>query len=134
MGVFALYQLTRPATVPFVFATLSLFTLVRRAFIIMTPLGPHRDFLQGHGFKQTREFARKLFQGDNDFFFSGHTGLPFLFFLLTPWPPLAIIFLIASIAMGVAVLLMHIHYSIDVFAAPFMTYSIFVVARLIFGA
>lgn len=132
MTVFCLYQLTRPQTVPYVLATLSLFTLVRRAFLIMTPFGAHEKTMPNHGFKMHRKLAHKLFQGDGDYFFSGHTGLPFLFFLLTPWPPLAAIFLISSLFMAIAVLYMHVHYSIDVFAAPFITYTIFVLSRVLF--
>jgi hypothetical protein len=33
---------------------------------------------------------------------------------------------------GLSVLIAHIHYSIDVFAAPFMAYSIFSLARYFF--
>lgn len=133
MTVFFLFQLTRPLNVPFVLATLSLFTLIRRAFLLMTPLGPPKNIIVNHGFKPHHKLAHKLFQGDGDYFFSGHTGLPFLFFLLTPFTPLAAIFLVGSIFMAVAVLYMHVHYSIDVFAAPFIVYSIFMLSRFLFA-
>ena len=130
--IFFFYQIARPHSVPYVLATLAFFTLVRRAFLIMTPFGPHKNHIPSFGFKLNGTMAQKIFQGDGDFFFSGHTGLPFLFFLLAPWQPLAMIFLIGSAIMAIAVLLMHIHYSIDVFAAPFMAYSIFILSQLLF--
>lgn len=132
MTVFGLYQFAHPATVPYVLATLGLFTLIRRIFLIVTPLGAPKNILATYGFKPHRKLAHKIFQGHNDYFFSGHTGLPFLFFLLTPWPPLAITFLVGSIIMGIAVLLMHVHYTIDVLAAPFIVYSIFVLSQILF--
>lgn len=131
IGIFVLYQLVHPTTLPFVIATISFFILIHRAFVFMTNIGPHKDFLYDYGFKSQRAHARK-FQNINDFFFSGHTGLLFLMFLLTPFAPLAAVFLVGSVLMGIAVLFMHIHYSIDVFGAYFVTYSIFVLAEKIF--
>lgn len=59
---------------------------------------------------------------ENDMFFSGHTAMPFLGFYLFRRSPLRYVFLVGAIVMGVVVLAMHLHYSIDVFAAFFMTY------------
>ena len=65
-----------------------------------------------------------MFQGlsfQNDMFFSGHTAVPFLGFLLYKgW--LKYFFLCGSILMGTVVLITHMHYSIDVFSAFFITY------------
>ncbi len=58
-----------------------------------------------------------------DLFFSGHTGTLFLLFLLTENKKLKIIFLISTILVGSAVLLQHVHYSVDVFIAPFIAYG-----------
>jgi hypothetical protein len=59
----------------------------------------------------------------NDLFFSGHTAIPFLGFLLFKDEKIRYFFLASSIILGVTVLLMHIHYSIDVFSAFFITYG-----------
>jgi hypothetical protein len=59
---------------------------------------------------------------ENDMFFSGHTAMPFLGFYVFRHSPLRYVFLIGAIVMGIVVLAMHLHYSIDVFAAFFMTY------------
>lgn len=60
-----------------------------------------------------------------DLFFSGHTGTLFLLFLLAENKTYKIIFLISTITVGLAVLLQHVHYSIDVFIAPFVAYGAF---------
>jgi hypothetical protein len=57
-----------------------------------------------------------------DLFFSGHTATTFLCFLTTVNPRLRAWFLIASLLVGMFVLLQHVHYTIDVIAAPFITY------------
>jgi hypothetical protein len=59
---------------------------------------------------------------ENDMFFSGHTAMPFLGFYVFRHSRLRYVFLVGAIVMGIVVLLMHLHYSIDVFAAFFMTY------------
>jgi hypothetical protein len=66
-----------------------------------------------------------------DLFFSGHTGTLFLLFLLTKNKILKIIFLASAATVGIAVLLQHVHYSIDVFVAPFVAYGAFkIIANL----
>jgi hypothetical protein len=58
----------------------------------------------------------------NDMFFSGHTAIPFLGFLLFKNSKIRFLFLAGSVFLGTAALLMHEHYSIDVFSAFFITY------------
>ena len=65
-----------------------------------------------------------------DLFFSGHTGTLFLLFLLTENKKLKVIFLISTLVVGSAVLLQHVHYSIDVFIAPFVAYSSFRIVKI----
>jgi hypothetical protein len=70
-------------------------------------------------------FIQLFGKGDvltKDLFFSGHTGTLFLLFLLAENKTLKILFLISTIMVGSAVLLQHVHYSIDVFVAPFVAY------------
>ena len=60
-----------------------------------------------------------------DLFFSGHTGTLFLLFLLTKNKILKVVFILSTLTVGIAVLLQHVHYSIDVFVAPFVAYCSF---------
>ncbi|MGB5850005.1 MAG: phosphatase PAP2-related protein [Ignavibacteriaceae bacterium] len=68
-----------------------------------------------------------------DLFFSGHTATLFLLFLLSDKKQLKIIFLISTVLVGIAVLLQHVHYTIDVLAAPFFAYASYRIAKIING-
>lgn len=65
-----------------------------------------------------------------DLFFSGHTGTLFLIFLLTEKKTLKFIFLISTFIVAASVILQHVHYSIDVFIAPFVAYSSYRIIRI----
>ncbi|MDB4939901.1 MAG: conserved rane protein of unknown function [Candidatus Doudnabacteria bacterium] len=115
-----------PKRIPFVTKSVAVFILIRSFFFSLTHLGLHPDYLSSS--KIMEEFS---FGGD--LFFSGHTGLPFLMALIY-WEnkKLRITFLISSVLLGAAVLLGHLHYSIDVFAAFFITYSIHEINKHLF--
>ncbi|MFH0734552.1 MAG: phosphatase PAP2-related protein [bacterium] len=66
-----------------------------------------------------------------DLFFSGHTATMFLMFLCLNKGPLKIILFICTLLIGLLVLVQHVHYSIDVFAAPFFAYVSFIIAKKI---
>lgn len=70
----------------------------------------------------------------NDLFFSGHAGLPFLGFLIFRKDNkiLSYFMLASSIILTITVLIMHQHYSIDVFAAFFITYGIYKIGKWLF--
>ncbi len=118
--------LHRPKQIPFMLKTIALFISIRSFFIILTHLSiPLASPAALQGYAPTGSLVDKLSSG-NDLFFSFHTGLPFLLSLMfweRKW--LRITFLATSILFGAAVLLGHVHYSIDVFGAYFITYSIF---------
>lgn len=112
----------RPARIPFVLKSLSLFVLIRSFFIILTHVGPS---LQQTPLDNYNLIVNK-FTFTGDLFFSGHTGIPFLMALVF-WDQkiLRWIFLGSSVFFGAIVLLGHLHYSIDVFSAFFITFGIF---------
>lgn len=114
----------RPSKVPFVLKTISLFVLVRALFITLTHIGPFPTEVVIN----PRSFIN-FFVFGGDLFFSGHTGLPFILSLVfwdEKW--LRNIFLAASIIFGVVVLLSHLHYTIDVLSAFFISYGIYHIA------
>ncbi len=115
---------------PFMFKTYGILLIVRACFILLTDIGPPAGFLFEDGFDGTlfKEISFK-----NDLFFSGHTAIPFLAFLLWKDTKFKWFMFAASLAMGATVLLMHVHYSIDVFAAFFITYGIYAISDKIFN-
>lgn len=124
--------LKRPNYMPFAMKSLALFTLIRSFFVILTHISafPTRVTINSSFFNN--EFFSGIFTG-NDLFFSGHTGLPFLLALIF-WDnkKLRFIFLGFSFLFAVVVLLGHIHYSIDVLSAYFITYGIFQICKFLF--
>lgn len=129
-GVFLIILLIKePKQIPFIIKSAALFYFIRAIFISLTHLGP--IFQQAP--LVSNILSRNLMFGA-DYFFSGHTGLPFLMALLF-WNNkyLRGIFLATSFIFGASALLGHFHYSIDVFAAFFITYGIFHIARWLFA-
>jgi hypothetical protein len=120
-------SLLQPKKIPFLVKSIALFVIIRSFFISLTHIGPFPSQIQ-----ITSDILSKLTFG-GDLFFSGHTGLPFLLALIF-WQNrlLRYIFLIFSIGFGIIVLLAHLHYSIDVLSAFFITYSIFHIAKYLF--
>ena len=125
----AWFCLIKPQRIPFVFKSLALFVLTRSLFITLTHIGPFPD----HAIIDYSSDFIKRFSFGGDLFFSAHTGLPFLMALVF-WRHrrLRLFFISASIFFGVIVLLGHLHYSIDVLSAFFITYSIYHLALYLF--
>lgn len=69
-----------------------------------------------------------------DLFFSGHTAAMFLMFLCLKKRSDKILTFIATIVIGIAVLIQHVHYTMDVFMAPVITYFLWVGAKRIVEA
>lgn len=120
--------LNDPKKIPFTLKAVSLFILVRSVFVSITHLGPFPTQAEIGPIN----FLTALMAG-GDYFFSGHTGLPYLLTLLF-WDNffLRVFFFGSSIFFGAIVLLGHLHYSIDVLAAFFITYSIYRLAEIFF--
>jgi membrane-associated phospholipid phosphatase len=117
---------------PFMMKSVALFTLIRSLFVSLTHISPFptRAIISSEFFN--KDVFNGIFTG-NDLFFSGHTGIPFLLALMF-WEhkKLRILFLSLSLVFGVVVLLGHLHYSIDVLSAFFITFSIFHICKYIF--
>lgn len=120
--------LTHPKRIPFTLYSLALFILIRSLFISLTHLGPFPSQLP---LDLGRVASKFIFGGD--LFFSGHTGIPFLMALVF-WKerPLRYLFIIWSVGFGIVALLGHLHYSIDVLSAFFITYTIFHITEVVF--
>lgn len=117
-----------PQRIPFVVKSTGLFYLIRSLFISLTHIGPFPT----HVIIPSTGIFGYLSPGA-DLFFSGHTGLPFLLALIF-WENkrLRVFFIILSLVFGTVVLLGHLHYSIDVLSAFFISYGIYHIAEKIF--
>lgn len=133
IGCITLLGLHRPQKLPFLLKAIALFIAIRSFFMILTHLSLPLSQQEYQLNYAPLDGFMHMFSSGNDLFFSGHTGLPFLMALLF-WnkPYLRAAFLSASIVFGASVLLARVHYSIDVFAAFFITYSIFHLAMWLF--
>ncbi|MDR3519960.1 MAG: phosphatase PAP2-related protein [Candidatus Pacebacteria bacterium] len=130
VGIFV--GLSKVNCLPFALKSIAVFILIRSVFISLTHIAPFPTHVIINSTFFNKEAFNGIFTG-NDLFFSGHTGLPFLFALMF-WDSkiLRYIFIGFSIILGVAVLLGHLHYSIDVLSAFFITYTIFDICKFFF--
>ncbi|MDB5237954.1 MAG: conserved rane protein of unknown function [Candidatus Kaiserbacteria bacterium] len=127
-----LLLLLRPKRITFTLHSLALFFFIRAGFITLTHIGPYPVHTAIQFTSSIGIFLSKVFFGD-DLFFSGHTGAPFLMALVywrEHW--LRYIFLAWSVFLAGVVLLGHIHYSIDVASAFFITFTIYHIALWLF--
>lgn len=99
--------------------------IARMITIKLTPLNPPAGLLK------LRDPISNLFYGNGgafitkDLFFSGHTATLLLIFLFLEkkWEKWFVF--AATVAVGIMVLFQHIHYSVDVFAAPVFAFAIY---------
>ena len=116
-----------PNRIPFTIKAIALFVIIRSVFISLTHIGPFPE----QATIESNLINKISFGGD--LFFSGHTGLPYLMALVY-WNSklLRVLFLSSAVLFGIVVLLTHMHYSIDVLSAFFITYTIYHIASRMF--
>ena len=128
-----------PRRVPFVIKTIAVFVVIRSLFIILTHIGafPTQSTINPSTQNLIEDvIGIKLYASfflGNDSFFSGHTGLPFLMaFLYWDKKWIRNIFIALSVMFGIVVLIGHLHYTIDVLSAFFISYGIYRMSRHLF--
>ncbi len=110
-----------PKQLMFVLQVYVLMIIFRIAAMYILPLNPpDKMILLNDPFVQLFGTGKVL---TKDLFFSGHTATLFLLFLCSPKTLLKKIYFVFTILIAASVLLQHVHYSIDVLAAPFFTYA-----------
>jgi len=121
LSILVVHLFLLPWYAPVAWKTIGFVYLLRACFIILTPLGMPDEQHQ----KIATSMLQSITYGGNDFFFSGHVAFPFLLALIF-WKNrfMRIIYLLLAALLGAAVLAEHVHYSIDVFGAPFVVYCI----------
>jgi len=91
-----------------------------------TTIIPLRDSFLENTFYQNQVITK-------DLFFSGHTANVILLGLVTPFKFLKKILLIAGSILGIMLVLQHVHYAIDVIAAPFFAYIAYRITTFLFN-
>jgi hypothetical protein len=124
--------LAKPQYLLFTLKAGAIFIATRALFIAVTHIGIYPGQIN-----PDVGFFDRIYTGlglEAGFFFSGHTGLPLLMALIL-WNKKfwRYAYIIMSIVFGIAVLFAHIHYTMDVLAAPYMTYGIFKMSQYFFA-
>jgi len=134
LWIFGFFLLIKnPRYLSFGIKAIALLDICRAFFISLTHLGPYPHAFSpgpdnfGYG-------IYKIFTFQGNYFFSGHTALPFMFALIF-WDNdlLRRFFVFLTAFFGAAVLFAHVHYSIDVFAAPFIVYGVYAITTKVFA-
>jgi len=106
-----------------------LINLSRFVAIGLVPLNPPDNLIAIHDPISNYFYGPKFIT--KDLFFSGHTAAMFLMFLCLKKKSDKILTFIATILIGLAVLIQHVHYTMDVFMAPIITYFLWIASRKI---
>lgn len=109
----------------FLIANVGSLILTRTLFVALNPLGAPEGMLTLNA-SYLLAPLRGVLAFENEFFFSGHTALPFLYALiLWDWAWARRWFLGLSGVMAVSVLITRNHYTMDVLGAYFITYGVY---------
>lgn len=107
----------------------AILVLLRSLTMTLTPLAPPAGMiLLSDPFAEHVVAAPVL---TKDLFFSGHTSTMFLVFLAVRGRELKAFFGLCTLVVGTCVLWQHVHYTIDVVAAPAFAYLAYALARKI---
>jgi membrane-associated phospholipid phosphatase len=123
-----------PKYLPFSLEVSAAFFFVRSCFMSMTHLSaPAVEYYNYVQHKHHEANVLFTISSGNDLFFSGHVGYTFLAALVF-WQkkPLRYIALACSVIAAFAVILGHLHYSIDVFSAYFIAYGVYEMSKNFF--
>jgi membrane-associated phospholipid phosphatase len=134
LGVIAgtiILLLFKPRYLIFTLKAVAIFIATRAVFVAVTHLGIYPGQIN-----PDTGFFDRIYTGlglEAGFFFSGHTGLPFLAALIF-WDEKfwRYVYLALAVVFGISVLFAHVHYTIDVLAAPYIAYSIFKMSQYFF--
>ncbi|MHB8578675.1 MAG: phosphatase PAP2-related protein [Ignavibacteriaceae bacterium] len=117
-----------PQKLLFAIQAYALMLVFRIIAMFLLPLNPPaRMILLNDPFVQFFGSGRIL---TKDLFFSGHTATLFFLFLIAENKQIKYLLFAFTIIVAAALLLQHVHYSVDVFAAPFFSYSAYRLIKL----
>lgn len=121
------YYIGYPRLLHTALLTYALLVTFRIAAMYSLPLNPPADMIMLND-----PFVQLFGSGDvltKDLFFSGHTSILFMFYLISEKKTVKLIFLGSTILVAGCVILQHVHYTIDVLAAPFFTFAAYELSK-----
>jgi hypothetical protein len=124
IGFYALWRGIEKPTIYITYLWTFIFiTILRVMAISLVPLDPPKDLIV------LTDPLTAVFYGRStitkDLFFSGHTSILFLAFLCLERKWDRIIALIGTIIVACLLLVQHVHYTVDIIAAPIIIYPVF---------
>ncbi len=129
MGLLTLYRAVKNPAILITYIWAMIFVIIARIITIrLVPLNPPV------GLVPLADPVNDLFYGHSlitkDLFFSGHTASLVLMFLCMDRKADRVLAFIAIVVLVVLLLIQHIHYTVDIIAAPIIVYVIFRMTRL----
>lgn len=121
-----------PRRMPFLIFTLSTYLVIRALFVFLSPIGAPIGIVDMRSFDYIFAKIMGTWTFNNEFIFSGHTGIPFLFYLFFETRGLKTVMMIGSLTMAICVLLSHNHYTVDVLAGYLVSYSIYALSEKLY--
>jgi hypothetical protein len=124
MGLYALFRAIQKPSIYITYVWGLIFVLIIRVLTIsLIPLNPPAGLIV------LNDPITGLFYGEStitkDLFFSGHTSTLYLIFLCLEKKRDKILAFIATISVAFLLIVQHVHYTIDVIAAPLIVYPFY---------
>jgi hypothetical protein len=124
MGLYALFRAIQKPSIYITYVWGLIFVLIVRVLTIsLIPLNPPAGLIV------LNDPITGLFYGEStitkDLFFSGHTSTLYLIFLCLEKKRDKILAFIATISVAFLLIVQHVHYTIDVIAAPLIVYPFY---------
>jgi hypothetical protein len=114
-----------PRKLPFLLFLLGNYFVIRTLYVFLSPIGAPVHILDMRELDTLFAMVAGEYTFQNEFIFSGHTAVPFLFALFFESRGLRAAMLAGSATMAAAVLLTHNHYTVDVLSAYLVGYGIY---------
>lgn len=117
----------KPSYLVLAMKTYAITVMFRIAAMYLLPLEPPQTMIPLND-----PFVQFFGSGEvltKDLFFSGHTSTLFILFLSVQKRMLKYVFLIFTTLVALCVVMQHVHYSIDVLAAPFFAFTSYKIAQ-----
>jgi hypothetical protein len=121
-----------PRRLPFLILLLGVYLLVRTVYVFLSPIGAPEAILHMRELDLLFPLVAGVYTFENEFIFSGHTAIPFLFALFFDTRLQKTVMLTGSLAMGISVLLTRNHYTLDVISAYFVGYAIYALSERLY--